>query len=411
MKRVPLRRLALDAYRGISADDEMAEIGALAERLRGARVVHVNATAYGGGVAELLQSLVPLERGVGLDSQWWTISAPAVFFDATKRLHNALQGMPLDLSTTQRALLQSVARRQSPKLPAADVVVAHDPQVVALRHFNADGRPRWIWRCHIDLTTSHPSALALLLPYVQEHDAMVFTIEAFVPASVDRSRVRLIAPAIDPLSEKNVHLHDGVVAATLRRFDVDPRSPLLVQVARFDPWKDPLGVIDAFRIVRRRVPDAQLALVGGLADDDPEGVAYLERARAHAAGEPRVRILTNVDGVDARDVNAFQRAASVGILKSLREGFGLAVSESLWKGVPVVGGNAGGIALQITDGADGFLVADVAECADRCVRLLSDEGLRRRLGDAGRETVRRRFLVTRMLRDHLRLYADLVAPR
>lgn len=411
MKRVPVRQLDLGAYRGVARDEEMTEIGALAERLRGARVVHVNATSYGGGVAELLQTLVPLERDVGLDSQWWTVGAPAVFFDATKRLHNALQGMPLDLSTTQRALLRSVAERQSPKLPDADVIVAHDPQVVALRHFSAEGRKKWIWRCHIDLTTAHPSALALLLPYVREHDAMIFTLDAFVPGGLDRARVRLIPPAIDPLSEKNVDLRDDEVAATLRRFDVDPRVPLLAQVARFDPWKDPLGVIDAFRIVRERVPDVQLALVGALADDDPEGVRYLDRARAHAAGEPRVRILTNIDGVGAREVNAFQRAASVGILKSLREGFGLAVSESLWKGVPVVGGNAGGIALQLTDGVDGFLVSDVQECADRCVRLLSDAGLRRKLGDAGREAVRRRFLTTRMLRDHLRLYAGLIEPR
>lgn len=370
-------------------------------------MVHVNATSYGGGVAELLQSLVPLERDAGLDAQWWTIDAPAAFFDATKRLHNALQGMPADLTSAQRALFRAVAERQAAKLPPADVVVAHDPQVVALRHHAGDGR-RWAWRCHIDLTTAHPPTLAFILPYVREHDATLFTLDAFVPAGLDRGRTRVVPPAIDPLSEKNAALEDRAVREILARFDVDPDRPLLVQVARFDPWKDPLGVIDAYRLVREDVRDVQLALVGALADDDPEGIEYLEKARAHASGERRVRILTNIDGVGAREVNAFQRAATVGILKSIREGFGLTVSESLWKGVPVVGGNAGGIALQIRDGENGFLVPDVQECADRCLRLLREGGLRQRMGSAGRELVRGRFLTTRLLRDHLALYADLL---
>jgi len=406
VKRVALREMDLGAYRGVALDEELHEIGVLVDRLRGARVVHVNATSYGGGVAELLQSLVPLERDLGLDAQWWTIDAPAAFFEATKRLHNALQGMPADLTHTQRGLFRAVAERQAAKVPPADVVVAHDPQVVALRHYAGDGR-HWAWRCHIDLTTAHPPALAFILPYVQEHDATLFTLEAFVPPKLRDGKTRLVPPAIDPLSEKNTHLDDAAVREIVTRFGVDPSRPLLLQVARFDPWKDPLGVIDAYRIVRADHPEAQLALVGALADDDPEGVEYLERARAHATGERDVHLLTNIDGVGAREVNAFQRAATVGILKSIREGFGLTVSESLWKGVPVVGGNAGGIVLQIEDGVDGYLVSDVEECAERCARLLEDAPLRERMGRAGREKVRRSFLTTRLLRDHLRLYADL----
>ena len=406
MKRVALRELRIGAYRGVALDEELHDIAVLAERLRGTRIVHVNATSYGGGVAELLQSLVPLERDLGLDAEWWTIDAPAAFFDVTKKLHNALQGMPTDLTHTERALFRAVVERQAAKLPTADVVVAHDPQVVALRHYAGDGR-RWAWRCHIDLTTAHPSALAFVLPYVLEHDATVFTLASFVPRKLRDGKTRLIPPAIDPLSEKNAHLDGATVRETLTRFGVDPARPLIVQVARFDPWKDPLGVIDAFRLVRADHPDAQLALVGALADDDPEGVEYLERARAHASGERDVHILTNIDGVGSREVNAFQRAATVGVLKSIREGFGLTVSESLWKGVPVVGGNAGGIVLQITDGEDGYLVSDVEECAERCARLLEDRALRERMGRVGREKVRRSFLTTRLLRDHLRLYADL----
>lgn len=407
MKRVTISELHLGAYRGVALDDELHEIGVLAERLRGTRILHVNATSYGGGVAELLQSLVPLERDVGLDAQWWTIDAPAAFFDATKKLHNALQGMPADLTQAQRALFRSVAERQAAKLPASDVVVAHDPQTVALRHYAGDGR-RWVWRCHIDLTTAHRPALAFILPYVAEHDATMFTLDAFVPARLKDGKTHLVPPAIDPLSEKNIDLDDETVRAIVTRFGVDPSRPLLVQVARFDPWKDPLGVIDAYRLVRAEHPEVQLALVGALADDDPEGIEYLERARAHASGDPDIDILTNIDGIGPREVNAFQRAATVGILKSIREGFGLTVSESLWKSVPVVGGDAGGIVLQIEDGRDGFLVSDVEECADRCSRLLEDAALRRRLGRAGREKVRRRFLTTRLLRDHLRLYAGLL---
>lgn len=409
VKRVALRELHLRDYRGISEDADLAEIENIASALRGVRVLHLNATSYGGGVAELLQSQVPLERDLGLDAQWWTINAPATFFDATKSLHNALQGMPVDLTTTQRALFQATAERQAGKVPAADIIVAHDPQVVALRHFADPQRAHWIWRCHIDLSTAHPPALALVLPFVREHDAAIFTMDAFVPPRLDHEHTRIIPPAIDPLSDKNRALDADEVRRVLDRFDIPSDARLLLQVARFDPWKDPTGVIDAYRLVRERVPGVRLALVGALADDDPEGVDYLERSRAHAAGESDIHILTNIDGVDAREVNAFQRAASVGILKSIREGFGLTVSESLWKGVPVVGGDAGGITLQISDGVNGFLVRDIEECADRCVRLLTDRELHRRFAEMGRETVRGRFLTTRLVRDHLRLYADLIS--
>jgi trehalose synthase len=247
---------------------------------------------------------------------------------------------------------------------------------------------------------------------VREHDAAIFTMPQFAQRDLEMERVVFSAPSIDPLAEKNAPMTLDEAHTIVRAFGFDDRRPLLVQVSRFDPWKDPNGVIDAYRIVKAEVPGVQLALIGSLADDDPEGKEFLARSIAHAGGDPDVRCLTNLDGVRDREVNAFQHAATIVIQKSLREGFGLVVAEALWKGIPVVGGAVGGIPLQIVDGQTGFLVTSPEECADRCVRLLQDHDLRRRMGAAGRERVRDEFLITRDLRDHLRLLGDLAAlPR
>ena len=404
MHLVPItttKRLA--DYAEVIGEERYAELRDLAAKAAGRSIVQVNATAYGGGVAEILQNLVPLLRDVGVDAQWAVLDAPPAFYDITKKIHNALQGMKLDLSEEEKSLFLDVARDNAAGLPPADVVLDHDPQAVALRHFaRGPERAGWVWRCHIDLTAAHQPVWSFLRPFVEEHDASIWTMPGFVRPDL-KQRVLIQAPTIDPFSMKNREMSGEEAREIVRRFGVDPDRPILLQVSRFDPWKDPLGVIDAYRIVKKEVPAAQLVMIGSLADDDPEGQEYLDRTRKHAKGDPDVFLFTNLDGVKDREVNAFQRAATVVVQKSLREGFGLVVAEGLWKGVPVVAGKVGGIVIQIQDGTSGYLVSSVEECADRCVTLLKDRSLRARMAAAGREHVRENFLITRDLRDQLDL--------
>lgn len=412
MRPVTIKTKSLDDYARLVGDERIDEIKRLAEPLRGARILHINATAYGGGVAEILHNLVPLMNDVGLEATWMVVEAEDVaFFDVTKRIHNALQGMPLDLTDGMRALFLETDRRNAADLPEVDHVIAHDPQAVAIRHFAERDRARWAWRCHIDLTDAYKPVWSFLRPYVREHDAAIFTMPQFAQPDLDMPRVVFSAPSIDPFAEKNRPMSLDEAHVIVRAFGFDDRRPLLVQVSRFDPWKDPNGVIDAYRIVKAEISEVQLALIGSLADDDPEGKEFLARSMAHAGDDPDVRCLTNLDGVRDREVNAFQHAAAVVIQKSLREGFGLVVAEALWKGVPVVGGAVGGIPLQVVDGQTGYLVTSPDECAARCLELLGDPDLRRRMGTTGRERVRQEFLITRDLRDHLRLLGDLATSR
>src|SRR5438270_10992354 len=335
-------------------------------------MLHVNATAYGGGVAEILQNLVPLLRDAGVDAHWAVLDAPPAFYDITKKIHNALQGMKLDLSENEKELFLDVARENAAQLMDADVVLAHDPQAVALRHFAKDpDRAGWVWRCHIDLTNAHQPVWSFLRPYVEEHDASIWTMPQFVRPDL-KQKVLIQAPTIDPLSVKNQEMPVGAAQAIVRRWGIDTERPLMLQVSRFDPWKDPLGVIDAYQIVKERIPELQLALVGSMATDDPEGWEYFSRTVDYANGDNDIYILSNLNNVGAVEVNAFQTHADVVVQKSIREGFGLTVTESLWKARPTVAGNVGGIPLQIVDGETGFLVESPQECADRCIEMISE---------------------------------------
>jgi len=366
-------------------------------------MLHINATAYGGGVAEILQNLIPLLRDAGVDAHWAVLDAPPAFYDITKKIHNALQGMKLDLSEAERKLFLDVARENAAQLRQADVVLAHDPQAVALRHFAGARGAGWVWRCHIDLTTAYEPVWSFLRPYVDEHDASIWTMPQFVRPDLRMKRVLIQAPTIDPFSMKNREMPLAEAREVVQAFGVDVGRPMLLQVSRFDPWKDPLGVIDAYRLTKKKVHEVQLVMIGSLADDDPEGQEYLDRTRKHADGDPDVYLLTNLDGVKDREVNAFQRASTVVIQKSLREGFGLVVAEALWKEIPVVAGKVGGIVIQIQDGVSGYLVSSPEECAERSVALLRDPALRKRMAAAGREHVRENFLITRDVRDQLEL--------
>jgi trehalose synthase len=390
-------------YEKIIGEERYEELRALAKAAKGRTMLHINATAYGGGVAEILQNLVPLLRDAGVDAHWAVLDAPAAFYDITKKIHNALQGMKLDLSDFEKQLFLDVARENAAQLTDADVVLAHDPQAVALRHYAKDPkRGSWVWRCHIDLTTAYQPVWSFLRPFVEEHDASIWTMPQFVRPDL-KQRVLIQAPTIDPLSVKNQEMPVSTARELVRKWKVDVDRPILLQVSRFDPWKDPLGVIDAYRLTKKAVPGVQLVMIGSLADDDPEGQEYLNRTRAHAGGDPDVFLFTNLDGVKDQEVNAFQRAATVVIQKSLREGFGLVVAEGLWKGVPVVAGKVGGIVIQIQDGVSGYLVTSPEECAARCLDLLRDPVLRKRMADSGREHVRHNFLITRDLRDQLEI--------
>ena len=408
MHEVPITaKKKLADYAEVIGDERYEQLRDLAKAAKGRSMLHINATAYGGGVAEILQNLVPLLRDAGVDAHWAVLDAPPAFYDITKKIHNALQGMKLDLSETEKKLFLDVARENAAQLAAADVVLAHDPQAVALRHFakNPD-RLGWVWRCHIDLTNAHQPVWSFLRPFVEEHDASIWTMPEFVRPDL-KQKVLIQAPTIDPFSEKNRDMPIDEASEIVRRFKVDPDRPILLQVSRFDPWKDPLGVIDAYRLVKKEVPGVQLVMIGSLADDDPEGQEYFDKTKEHAGGDTDVFLFTNLDGVKDTEVNAFQRASTVVVQKSLREGFGLVVAEGLWKGIPVVAGKVGGIVIQIQDGVSGYLVTSPEECAARCLDLLRDTALRTRMAQAGREHVRENFLITRDLRDQLELVASL----
>ena len=399
----------LSDYSSIVGRTLSDEIRERAERLKGKRILHVSATAFGGGVSEILYTLVPLMIDVGLQAEWHVIYGREEFFNATKVMHNALQGNPQDLTDEQWDIWRRYNEINAKDLSSEwDVVIVHDPQPAALAMLVPEKSRRWVWRCHIDLSTPNPATLARLVPYLDPYPAAVFHMRKYVPAGMD-GRAHIVPPAIDPLAPKNMAFSPEDAVYICDQFGIDVDRPLLCQVSRFDPWKDPLGVIDAYRIVKEQVADVQLALVGSMATDDPEGWDYFNATVAHAEGDPDIHILNNLNNVGAIEVNAFQSHCDVVIQKSTREGFGLTVTEAIWKGRPLIGGAVGGIPLQVEDGETGFLVSTVEECAQRCLELLADPGLGKRLGRAGKEAVRKQFLTPRLLRDWLTLFEQLEA--
>jgi trehalose synthase len=397
----------LNDYASIVGRTLADDIRGRAERLKGKRVLHISATSFGGGVSEILYTLVPLMLDVGLETEWHVIYGREEFFNATKVMHNALQGNPQDLSEAQWNTWKDYNLINARELSEGwDVCIVHDPQPAALFSLVPDKSRRWVWRCHIDLSTPNPDTLSRLLPYLEPYPAAVFHMQKYVPAEMD-GRAHIIPPAIDPLAPKNMAFSPEDAVYICEQFGIDVDRPLLCQVSRFDPWKDPLGVIDAYRIVKKQMPDVQLALVGSMATDDPEGWDYFNATVSHANGDPDIHILNNLNNVGAIEVNAFQSHCDVVIQKSTREGFGLTVTEAIWKGRPLIGGDVGGIPLQVSDGETGFLVSSVEECAQRALEILQDPGLGRRLGLAGKDAVRKRFLMPRLLRDWLDLFEQL----
>ena len=413
MHEVNVGRKSLADYRSIVPRELMDEIDALAEELRGARVLHINATAFGGGVAEILYTLVPLVTDLGLHAEWRVMSAPPEFFNVTKSFHNGLQGHDVDFPPEAQELYQDVCRANAADITRDyDFIVVHDPQPLLMRSFAAQvpAATKWAWRCHIDTSTPNRALYDYLLPSINGYDAAVYTLRDYVPQGLTVPVVE-IAPTIDPLAPKNMRLSAEDATYIVRQFGVDVERPLLLQVSRFDPWKDPLGLVDVYRAVKKVHEGVQLALIGSMASDDPEGWEYLEKVIEYVGEDPDVFVLSNLDNVGSVEVNAFQSHADVVIQKSLREGFGLTVTEALWKARPTIGGDVGGIPLQIQDGVTGYLVSSAAECAERCLRIMAEPARHHEMALAGKEYVRREFLTPRLLRDDLRLFRDLRAGK
>lgn len=412
LETVDIGAQCIDSYELSAGAEAIAKLRVLAEPIRGARVLHLNATPYGGGVAEILRSEVPLLRDLGLVADWKIITGDQTFFNVTKTMHNGLQGGPRQLTDHEKETYLIYSTKNAELLEEEyDLVVVHDPQPLALLQIHGKGATKWIWRCHIDTSEPNHQIWSFLQPYLLDYDAAVFTLGSFVPPDLPLSRVEIIPPAIDPESPKNIELGQGIARRVLEWIGVEVNRPLVTQVSRFDLWKDPLGVIAAYQLVRKEVSNLQLALVGSMALDDPEGWEIYRQIQDAAKSDPGIHIFTNLTGVGNIEVNAFQRYSDVIIQKSIREGFGLVVSESLWKGTPVVAGKAGGIPIQMPEGTGGFLVDSVEACAERVLWLLRNPEEGKTLGAKGKELVRERFLLTRLIADELRLYVSLLGEQ
>lgn len=408
MSAVTLRKLSLKDYAEIIGERKIEEIQALAEKLMDRSVVHVNSTSVGGGVSEILYRLTPLMRDVGLRAEWKVIRGSDEFFNVTKAFHNSLQGKEMQLTEEMKKVYLRYNELNASLLSLDyDYVVIHDPQPLAIINYYGGRKGKWIWRCHIDLSQPNEEFWSFLEPFLANYDAFIFSLKKYVKSPLEEKDVAIITPSIDPLSDKNKPLPEDRILSTLERYDVDADRPILTQVARFDPWKDPLGVIDVYRKVKKNMPKVQLLLIASMARDDPEGWTYYERTARHAGEDYDIHFLTDLAGVGDLEVNAFQRASDVCLLKSIREGFGLSVTEALWKEVPVVGGNVGGIPLQIINGETGFLVNTVEEAVEKTLYLLKHPEEAKEMGKKGKKHVKENFLITRHLKDYLKLFLRL----
>jgi trehalose synthase len=405
LEHVDVGRRPLTAYARLVGDEVVEGLRMLAAPLKGARIAHINATVYRGG---LLRSIVPLYRDLGMHADWKLIAPDPQFFAVMRALHNGLQGGPYEEGRAVRETYLMCCARSAQLLDEEyDFIIIHDPEVAAIRHFKGRAGARWVWRCHIDVSEPNEAVLELMLPFLLEYDALVFSMDSFAPPGLDHQRCATIAPAIDPLSPKNMPISPGLCNELRAWRGIDPARPLVTQISRFDPWKDPLGVVEVYRLVRENVPGLQLALLSSIDYDDPEVWDTYKALVDAVKGDDDIHVLTNLIGVGNVEVNAFQLCSDLVLQKSIREGFGLVVSETMWKGTPVVANRSGGIPFQMEDGIGGFLVDDAKQCAERTLYLLRHPEEATALGSAGKERVRQRFVITRLLADELRLLASL----
>ena len=397
----------LDDYISIVGENEISELRLISEKLRGKSIVNINSTSIGGGVAEILNRMVPLLKDMGVNVRWECIKGGEKFFIITKKFHNALHGKKEQLSKEDFELYLDTVRDNVLSLSLdADILFIHDPQPAALVLERNKYKNRWIWRCHIDLSQRDENLWNFLKPMIEQYDASVFSAPSFTQGLLHRQM--LIPPSIDPLSDKNKELPRQTIDEVLSRFKIDAERPIVTQISRFDYLKDPVGVIEAYKRVKQYV-NCQLVLAGGSADDDPEGVKVLAEVRQKAGEDPDIHILC-LPPTSHIEINALQRASTVILQKSLKEGFGLTVSEALWKGKPVIASSVGGIPLQITHKYSGILTHSIEGTAHWLKQLLQNPEYAKKLGDNGREQVRNNFLLTRHLREYMLLFLSLDHP-
>ncbi len=409
MTEVKVEKKRIDDYKPVVGDQVIEELKDLSKNLKRKRVLHINSTSFGGGVAEILYTLVPLLQDLGLDTHWMVIKGDDEFFNVTKAFHNALQGMDMNLTPEMKEIYIKYNKMNAEGFEGEyDFIFIHDPQPAYMINFLPRKSAKFINRIHIDLTNANQKFWNFLKPALDKFDAAIFTMKQYVKKDLNVPHIYIMPPCIDPLSPKNIPLPLDKAKEIMKKYGVDTDRPVLLQVSRFDPWKDPLGVIDAYRIVKKEVPEVQLVLLGSMATDDPEGWDYYEKTARHAGEDYDIYLLHNLKGCGALEVNAFQVASDVVIQKSIREGFGLVVTEALWKGKPVVAGNVGGIPMQVIDGKTGFLVNTIEECAEKSLYLLKNPHQREELGKNAKEHVRQNFLTTRNVKDYLKLMNDLL---
>lgn len=402
----------LEQYKEVVGAEIINELSQIAKILQGIKIVHVNSTKVGGGVAEILTSMSQLTNALGIETQWEVINGTPDFFECTKQFHNAIQGSKLvtpssNLLKTYEETNADNVERLRPILENADVVFIHDPQPAALINAFPDRKNKWVWRCHIDASNPHRGVWKFLRNSIKLYDASIFSLVDFVQPLPHP--IYLIPPSIDPLTEKNKQLSQDKVAAIYPRFGIDPNRPMILQVSRFDYFKDPLGVIEAYRLAKKFKRGLQLVLAGGGAPDDPQGEAVLNEVQTAAHNDPDIHVLS-LAADSHLTINALQRAADIVLQKSLKEGFGLTVTEALWKSKPVIGGNCGGIRLQVIDYHTGFLINTPEGAAERIRFLLQSPHLLQEMGDKGRRFVHDNFLITRHVRDYLTLIISLLQP-
>ena len=386
----------IEEYKPYVGEETINRIKKKAKHLQDFHVVNVNSTYYGGGVSQLLSSLTLLMNSLGIKTGWRVIHGPPDFFSVTKKMHNALQGGNINLSTRKKELYETVVYENSIRNHLDhDLVIVHDPQPLPLIEHYRKKSP-WVWRCHVDMSNPHPQVWEYLAPFVEKYDAVILSSRDY--ARKIKPPQLFFLPAIDPFTITNRELPQREIDERLKHYHIPTDLPIVAQISRFDRWKDPEGVIEAFKLARKEI-DCTLVLLGNIATDDPEGEEVFRSLSD--SREERIIILTVQDGAL---VNALQRRAAVVIQKSIREGFGLTVTEAMWKGAAVIGGNVGGIRYQIKNGVNGFLVSSSEEAAARIVQLLKDRTLREQFGQRAKEKIRQRFLLTRLLEQYLDLF-------
>ncbi len=397
----------LQEYQEVVGHEVVEELKLLAARVGNRKLQNINSTPVGGGVAEILTRMVPLLRELGVDTAWDVIKGDQAFFNVTKAFHNALHGKPEEITQDMLDAYCATTELNVREMNlTGDVILIHDPQPAGLIARKKEIGRQWVWRCHIDVSAPDPKVWNFLRPFVDQYNASIFSMPEFSQQlSIPQY---LVAPSIDPLADKNKELEPEYVQSVLAKYNLDPERPIVTQISRFDRLKDPLGVIASYKLVKRR-HDCQLVLAGGGATDDPEGAAVLEEVQQAADGDPDIHVLLLPPFSDL-EINALVRGSTVVMQKSIKEGFGLTVSEALWKKKPVIGGAVGGIRIQVINGVTGYLVHSPEGAANRLARLLSDRGLRKAMGEAGYLHVKQNFLLTRHAKDYMLIMLALDYP-